>query len=146
MRELTAVQRCTAVQICINLNRFSKRIMFAENDTKMTREQLSQVATVDDLLQLKLSIKEEIDLVTNYLKALRNDLEQAGNVKPEKLHFTPKEFAARLGIGARAVFNWCHNGTIRASQPNGHGCTWMIPVSELDRMVEEGYENRQARR
>ena len=105
----------------------------------MTREQLSQLVTVEDMLQLKSGFLKEMDDFKMMLKQIRLDMEEAGAVKPAKLHLSPKEFADKLGVGYRTVHNWCNDGTILASQPNGFNCTWLIPVSELERMSVEKY-------
>ncbi len=104
----------------------------------MTREQLSQVATVEDLLNLRLEFFSAVDGVKQHLIGLRKDMLQAGMVAPEKLHYSPKEFAARVGVTVRTVNNWIHEGIIEASQPNGFRGAWLIPLSELERVMERG--------
>ena len=108
----------------------------------MTREQLGQIVTVEDLLNLKLEIFTVLEGNKNILSSLRTELQDAGVVPPEKLHYSPKEFATKLGITVRTVNNWIHDGILEASQPNGFRGSWIIPVSELQRLSEGGYVNR----
>lgn len=118
--------------------------MFAETNTKMTREQLGQIVTVEDLLNLKLEIFSALDSNKQVMSSLRTELQQAGVVPPEKLHYSPKEFAAQVGITVRTVNNWIHDGIIEASQPNGFGGAWLIPLSEVKRISEGGSPGRRS--
>ena len=104
----------------------------------MTREQLGQLTTVEDLLILKLEIFSALESNKHILSSLRRELQDAGVVPPEKLHYSPKELAAKLGVCARTIKNWIHQGIVEASQPNGLKGAWIIPASELTRLSEGG--------
>ncbi len=106
----------------------------------MTREQLQQLCTVDDLLRVKAEISTEIEALSKSLVQLRNDLASAGVVKPKRTFMTPKEFGGRVGVCERTVINWLMAGVLRGSQPNGAHTAWIIPISEIERLEREALD------
>lgn len=104
----------------------------------MTQQQLNELVTGQDLLKTKLEISGEIDSLKNLVHSIKQDLQQAGLILPERVAMRPNEFAKVLGVSSRCVINWCQSGILKASQPGGLGTVWVIPVSELERAKKEG--------
>jgi hypothetical protein len=108
----------------------------------MTREQLQQLPTVDDLLQLRMALCTEIDLLKKTIGQLRDEMASSGAVKPNRTFLTPKEFGGKVGVSERTVINWIMSGVLRGSQPHGAKTAWIIPASELDRMETEALDEK----
>ncbi len=104
----------------------------------MTREQLGQISTVEDLMHLKLEVLTILDANRQALSSLRRELQQAGFVASEKRYYSPKEIAMKLGVTVRTINNWIHEGVIEAFKPNGFRGAWQIPASELPRLLNVG--------
>ncbi len=92
----------------------------------MTKEELNQLATVNDLHGFYQKIVTEIKktVTENNLKEL----------------YTPREFEAVTGMKYTTVILYCNNGKIKARQ-DGNGGTWLIARSEIDRFITEAEEN-----
>jgi len=92
----------------------------------MTKEELNQLATVNDLDGFYHKIVEEIKrtVTENNMKEL----------------YTPREFEAVTGMKYTTVINYCNTGKIKARQ-DGYRGTWLITRSEIDRFIIEAEEN-----
>jgi hypothetical protein len=106
----------------------------------MTREQLQMIPTVDDLLQVKLALASEIDGLKKSILLLREELATTGLVKAKRTFCTPKELAAKVGVSQRTVITWLTTGIIKGSQPNGFKSSWIIPMSECERIEAEALD------
>jgi hypothetical protein len=106
----------------------------------MTREQLQQIPTVEDLRDLRLALFTEIEGIRKTLFQLRDEMATSGMVKPKRIFCTPKEFGAKVGVSDRTVVNWLITGVLRGSQPNGTGTAWIIPNTEYERLESEALD------
>jgi hypothetical protein len=89
----------------------------------MSNETIQQIATVTDLAALR--------------KHIVNDVAQLIKGKePQKLFYTPKEFAHITGMKYSTVIAKCKDGRLKARQ-EAPGCSWLISASELERLNEE---------
>ncbi|MEM6272361.1 MAG: helix-turn-helix domain-containing protein [Bacteroidota bacterium] len=98
----------------------------------VTLQDLQQIATRADLADLRNEIKT----------MLLQFQERLGNLPTtpqpvEKPFYSPKEFGAMMGVSRPVINRWCHDGTIKALQKGGRGCSWLIPHSELERFKRE---------
>ncbi|MEM6268324.1 MAG: helix-turn-helix domain-containing protein [Bacteroidota bacterium] len=99
----------------------------------MTLQDLQQIATKSDLLQLKAEIGEMLD----ELRTLVAVTQASGPVPTKKPFYSPKEFGALIGVSRQTVMRWAQDGTIKAVQKGGKRCLWLVPHSELERLQEE---------
>ena len=106
----------------------------------MTREQLQQIPTVDDLMRLQSALITEIDLLKKSIGQMRDEMSASGIVKRKRVFLTPKEFGGKVGVCERTVINWLMAGVLRGSQPNGAHTAWIIPVSEFERLEAEALD------
>ena len=89
----------------------------------MSNEIIQQIATVTDLNTLRKNIVND---VAQLIKGR----------EPQKLFYTPKEFAHITGMKYSTVIAKCKNGQIKARQ-EAPGCSWMISASEIERLNNE---------
>jgi len=94
----------------------------------MTKEELSQVATVKDLEVFYQRIVGDV-------KGLLLDKQTAG-----KVFYTPKEFSHYTGLKYSTVVYRCKVGRLKARQ-DSPSCSWQIDASELDRFKNEADTN-----
>ncbi len=92
----------------------------------MTKEELNQVATVEDLEKLK-------DNIFNFLNNFFIEF-------TEKEFYTPKEFSKVTGLKYTTVINYCNNGNIKARQEGKRGA-WVIHQDELKAYREQAQNN-----
>lgn len=92
----------------------------------MTKEELSQLVTVEDL--------------QNFRKNLVADLEILLKFKNRKEFYTPKEFGRETGMKYTTVIYRCKVGKLKARQ-DAPKCLWSIDSSELERYIQEANEN-----
>ncbi len=57
----------------------------------------------------------------------------------EKRIYTVSEFAGELGIPQSSVRRWLKNGNLRGTKM---GKKWLIPASEIDRLVNPPPKNK----
>ena len=94
----------------------------------MTKEELSQVATVKDLEAFYQRIVGDV-------KGLLNDKQASG-----KVFYTPKEFSHITGLKYSTVIYRCKVGRLKARQDNPN-CSWQIDATELARFKNEADTN-----
>ena len=93
----------------------------------MTKEELSQLATIKDL--------------ETFHQKIVNDVKgMLDKKKSGKEFYSPKEFGIITGIKYSTVVYRCKLGKLKARQ-DGPNCSWQIFASELDRFREEAYKN-----
>lgn len=99
-----------------------------QNITKMTKEEMNQLATVKDLEAFH-------HRIVNDVKGLLFDKKN-----PQKEFYTPKEFSHITGMKYSTVVYRCKVGKLKARQDNP-SCSWQIYASEIDRFKNEAIEN-----
>ncbi len=94
----------------------------------MNKEQLGEIATVNDLKLFKESLVGEIKEIIFFA------------LHPQKEFYTPKEFASITGSKYSTIVDHCKKGKLKARQsaPNS---TWFIYVSEVERYKQEANDN-----
>ena len=92
----------------------------------MTREELNQLVTVDDL--------------NKFYEKIITELKSLISTNNMKEFYTPREFGEVTGMKYSTVINYCNTGKIKARQ-DGNGGTWQILRSEIDRFITEAEEN-----
>ena len=95
----------------------------------MTKEDLQNIATAADLKEFERRIQTEFDELRDLILSVEK---RSGS--PDKIFYSPKEFAAAIGVSKATVTRWCHDGTVRATQQGGKGTCWLIPGSEISRL------------
>jgi hypothetical protein len=90
----------------------------------MTIDDLNQLATKQDLENLKVEILAKL----------------LSKINPIKEFLTPKEFAGKTGIPYSTVIYKCKIGKLKAFQ-DGPNCGWLIYATELERFKNEAIEN-----
>ena len=92
----------------------------------MTKEDLNQLVTIQDLNNLYFKIKADILELINQNK---------------KEFYTPKEFSKITGIPHRTILNYCNSGKIKALQKVVGGA-WVIHYTELENFTKEAEQNK----
>ena len=98
----------------------------------MNLSDLQQIVTKQDLIEFEQRLKTT---VMEAVKMTYVQLEE--EEKPQGEFISSREFAKRVGVSRMTSTRWCVDGVIRASQPNGYRTGWLIPATEVDRMLEE---------
>ena len=93
----------------------------------MTREDLSQLATVRDLESLYSRIVNDLREIIS--KSLNN-----------KEFFTPREFSQTTGMKYSTIIHYCNTGQLKARQERSRGA-WQIHSSEIKRFLHEAEDN-----
>ena len=93
----------------------------------MNDDESGKIATVGHLNQL----------YKNLLLEMRKMIRQSNR----KEFLTPKEFSQIIGLGYYTVIRHCNTGKIMAIQESGDRGNWIIPYSEVDRLIEQANEN-----
>jgi len=55
----------------------------------------------------------------------------------ERKMWSPNELAKELGVDKETVRRWLRNGHIRGVKPGGRLGHWLIPNSEIERLLAE---------
>jgi len=92
----------------------------------MTKEELNQLATVNDLHNFHQKIISEIKQVVT-----------ENNIKE---FYTPKEFEVVTGMKYSTVIHYCNTGKIKAMKDDA-GTSRLIARSEIERFITEAEEN-----
>ncbi|MCB9230400.1 MAG: helix-turn-helix domain-containing protein [Bacteroidia bacterium] len=95
---------------------------------------LQQIATRKDLMELKTDLLNLHRMLSEIAEKLKTNLMKEGE-KP--MFYSPRQFANLIGVSRPTVSRWCQEGIIRATQQQGHGTCWIIPVEELERLRSE---------
>lgn len=103
----------------------------------ITANELNSLVTRQDLMEIFHKIEQRFDRVQEEFKATRRHFERTENVRENQPEFvSANEFARLVGRTGRTIRNWVELGLIKASQPQGKGTSWIIPLSELDKVRE----------
>ncbi len=112
----------------------------------MTRQDLDNIVTVSDLAELeKRLVRRFYLMLADSLKKQDTDLSgkrpsQQTTPVALKEFFSIKAFAEILDLSRPTVYRWVNEGTIKAVQESGKGGRWVIPKSELERMLKTAEE------
>ncbi len=101
-----------------------------------------QLVTEVDLENMKAELRRENEILLERIdRLLKMHLARGTEEKPKEF-YTVRETAERLGVSKATVRNWCYSGILKATQQNGFNTLWLIPASEIQRMLEcaERYE------
>ena len=90
----------------------------------MTKDYLNQLATKQDLVDLKVEL-------CGFLLS---------KINPLKEFYTPKEFEHKTGIPYSTVIYKCTTGKLKAFQESPN-CSWLIYATELERFKNQADEN-----
>lgn len=117
----------------------------------ITTNELQTLATRGDVAELVPTIRRMINEMREELKS--EILTALYGISHRPKFLTAKQFADALAEkpGGRrftpaTIRNWCHWGTLKATQENGAGGVWLIPFSELERIYEDAHLINPARR
>lgn len=94
---------------------------------------IQELTSLQDLSAFEFRVTKKLERIESVLQQIEASLIR--NLG-QKEFLSPKEFAFHIGVSPRTVSRWCNDGTIRALQ-NGYKCSWVIPITELDRFKEE---------
>ena len=98
-------------------------------------QDLQQIATRADLVQLR---KEIADMMADVKESLSRESAKKNSGKIlEKPFYSPTEFGRFIGVSRQTTTRWAQEGVIKALQKGGKGGVWLIPHSELERLIEE---------
>jgi len=97
-----------------------------ENFITMTKEDLKQLTTREDLQQLEKSLIERIKKIVTQINA--------------KEFYTVREFAETTAMGYSNVLKYCQDGKIKARQDGTRG-SWVIHREEVERYIEQAQNN-----
>ena len=92
----------------------------------MTKEELGQIVTKNDLLEMEGSLIIQIKKIVSE--------------KDRKKFYTPKEFERETGMKYSTIIYYCSSGKLKARQDGKRG-SWTIEGSELDRYIDEANLN-----
>ncbi|MEM0998411.1 MAG: helix-turn-helix domain-containing protein [Bacteroidota bacterium] len=112
----------------------------------MTRQDLQKIVTISDLADLeKRLVRRFYLMISDSLKNQKESLSGQSPSEPSppvnlKEFFSIKAFAEILDISRPTVYRWVNDGTIKAVQESGKGGRWVIPKSELERMMKTAEE------
>lgn len=91
----------------------------------MTKEDLANIVTNNDLFRFKVELLSEIQ------KLLSKD-----HIKE---FYSPREFADLTGLKYDTVLKRCREGSLPAYHPYKNG-SWLIPREEVDKIREGAYK------
>lgn len=95
-------------------------------------QDLQVIATRADLAQLRQEIAVMLkELRLSIIKSNQSIL--SGNKNP---NHSLREFGYLVGISRQTAMRWAQDGTIQASQEGGKGCIWLVPHSEVIRILK----------
>lgn len=98
-------------------------------------QDLQQIATRADLVQLRQEIAKMVAEVKDSLtNGSQSESASRYMVKP---FYSPTEFGRFIGVSRQTIVRWAQEGIIKALQKGGKGAVWLIPHSEIERLIEE---------
>ena len=73
--------------------------------------------------------------ITKKIKDFKRQFERKYKIYPICELYTPKQFAAKIGLPYSTIIYWCKRGRIKTVQlsPNS---SWLIHSSELERIIK----------
>lgn len=101
----------------------------------MTRQDLQQLATVEDLNKIEFRLFKELKKISDSLNQIHNG--KKAQALGEIPFLSPKQFADRVGVSKSTATSWCAKGIVRATQEEGKRCLWQIPASEVQRILDK---------